>query len=87
MKTGSTLIVRDHNVIDMDMLKMVCLAHDVFNMGTGVPLKNNEAELRNFYSLDFIVSFLEKSGFKFNGKMLLQDGDPTKNTLMSFQKV
>lgn len=87
MKTGSILIVRDHNVIDMDMLKMVCLAHDVFNMGTGVAIKNNESELRNFYSLDFIIGYLEKSGFKFNGKKLLQEGDPTKNTLMSFQKV
>lgn len=28
------LIVRDHNVHNQKMLKMVALAHDVFNMGT-----------------------------------------------------
>ena len=87
MKTGGYLIVRDHDARDEKMLRIVALAHDVFNMGTNETWVYNEAELRNFYSLATLDSMLEAAGFKSNGRQLLQEGDPTLNALMVYRKV
>tara|TARA_R110002110_G_scaffold404606_1_gene623129 strand:+ start:156531 stop:157502 length:972 start_codon:yes stop_codon:yes gene_type:complete len=86
MKPGGFLVVRDHNVNNKDMLKMVSLAHDVFNLGTNETWETNASELRNFYSLDTLNKLMLKNGFTTDGKRLYQSGDPTLNALMLFQK-
>jgi SAM-dependent methyltransferase len=87
MRTGGKLVLRDHDCHSEDQMTIVALAHDVFNMGTYESWEYNEAEIRNFYTLEFIIEFVEKIGFKFNEKTLYQEGDPTKNALMMFTKV
>lgn len=87
MKPGAALIVRDHQVDSRAMWHTVALAHDVFNMGTSIPWATNERELRNFYSLDALDGMLSKAGFRSDGRRLLQEGDPTHNTLMLYQKI
>lgn len=87
LRPGGVLIVRDHQVHNEKMLRMVALAHDVFNMGTQETWKYNETERRNFYSLDKLDSMLSAAGFKAHGRRLLQDGDPTLNTLMKYTRV
>jgi len=84
LRPGGVLIVRDHNARDEGMLRMVGLAHDVFNMGTGESWQYNERELRNFYSLATLDQMLTAAGFRAEGKRLLQPGDPTINTLMKY---
>jgi hypothetical protein len=86
MAKDSTLILRDHDVTSPQLRHLVALAHDVFNVGTEQPWSVNSQELRNFYPLDFIVGFLEQHGFKAKPARLLQDGDPTLNTLLAFAK-
>jgi SAM-dependent methyltransferase len=86
LRPGGVLIVRDHQVHNEKMLRMVALAHDVFNMGTQETWKYNETERRNFYSLDKLDSMLGSAGFKPQGRRLLQDGDPTLNTLMRYTR-
>lgn len=86
LKTGGILILRDHDCNTEDQKSIVALAHDVFNLGTYQTWKYNKNELRNFYSLDFIIDFVEKIGFKFLKKTVYQKGDPTKNALMMFIK-
>ncbi len=86
IKPDGYLIVRDHNVHNQKMLKMVALAHDVFNMGTGETWNYNQVELRNFYSLETLDAMLKKYGFKPDGKRLFQQGDPTLNALMLYKK-
>jgi SAM-dependent methyltransferase len=86
LRPGGVLIVRDHNVHDERMLRMVSLAHDVFNMGTQETWKYNHAERRNFYSLAKLDNMLTSTGFKVHGRRLLQDGDPTLNTLMRYTR-
>lgn len=86
LRPGGVLIVRDHNVHNEKMLRMVALAHDVFNMGTQETWKYNEAERRNFYPLAKLDSMLISAGFKADGRRLLQDGDPTLNTLMRYTR-
>ena len=83
---GGLLVLRDHNVDRPEMLSIVGLAHDVFNAGTGVGWDGNARELRNFYPLDFIIDYVEALGFRARPFRLLQDGDPTQNTLMAFEK-
>ncbi|GGY87425.1 hypothetical protein GCM10011613_35760 [Cellvibrio zantedeschiae] len=86
MTSDGKLILRDHNVNSVDMWHMVALAHDVFNMGTMETGAYNEAELRNFYSLDYLTALMTENGFKTDGRRLYQKGDPTHNALMVFTK-
>ena len=46
----------------------------------------NAAEIRNFLSLAQLQEILERTGFVPHEKRLLQEGDPTHNTLMRFDK-
>lgn len=87
LRLGGKLVLRDHDCHDEDQRTIVALAHDVFNMGTKETWQYNEEEIRNFYSLEFIIQFVENIGFKFEGRTLFQEGDPTKNALMLFTKI
>ena len=87
LKRGGSLIVRDHDVTDPSMTHFVALAHDVFNCGLELPWSANAVEVRNFVSLEELQKILEGAGFAPRGKRLLQEGDPTHNTLMRFDKV
>jgi SAM-dependent methyltransferase len=87
MRRGGKLILRDHDCPTEEQKTLVALAHDVFNMGTHESWEYNSNEIRNFYSLDFICSFVAQIGFKFEKQTLFQEGDPTKNALMMFTKI
>jgi len=87
LRTGGKLILRDHDCDTEEQKALVALAHHVFNMGTKESWEYNSAEIRNFYSLDFICTFVEQIGFKFDKRTLFQEGDPTKNALMLFTKI
>lgn len=87
LRVGGKLILRDHDCDTEAQTTLVSLAHDVFNMGTNETWEYNSKEVRNFYSLAFICSFVENIGFRFDKRTLFQDGDPTKNALMLFTKV
>lgn len=86
LSPNGKLIVRDHDVHNEKMWRIVGLAHDVFNMGTHETWRFNEAELRHFYSLATLDQMLREAGFRTDGRRLLQDGDPTLNTLMLYTK-
>jgi SAM-dependent methyltransferase len=87
LKPGGQLILRDHDVSSEQMNHMVSLAHDVFNAGLKESWETNHQEIRNFRSLEQWVQILEKKGLKYQGRVLYQAGDPTKNALMEFVKV
>jgi SAM-dependent methyltransferase len=86
LRPGGTLVVRDHHAHDERMWRMVALAHDVFNMGTHETWEYNERERRNFYPLETLHELLTRAGFRSDGRQLLQDGDPTLNTLLLYTK-
>lgn len=87
LKRGGVLIVRDHDVDSADMTHFVALAHDVFNAGFEIPWQDNEVEVRNFLPLGSLITLLESKGFRSDDRRLLQEGDPTRNTLLRFTKV
>jgi len=86
LRPGGALVVRDHHAHDEHMWRMVALAHDVFNMGTNETWEYNQRERRNFYPLETLHELLTRAGFRSDGRRLLQDGDPTLNTLLLYTK-
>ncbi|MCH2533517.1 MAG: class I SAM-dependent methyltransferase [Bdellovibrionales bacterium] len=86
LRPGGQLIVRDHNVFNEKMWRIVALAHDIFNMGTNETLAYNESEIRKFYSHEHLDQMMLKNGFKTDGIKLYQQGDPTLNGLMLYTK-
>ena len=87
LRPGGTLILRDHNCHDEDSWRMAALAHDAFNAGTDETWQFNADELRNFYSMRFIIDYVEDIGFRNNKQLLYQPGDPTRNGLTAFVKI
>lgn len=84
---GGRLILRDHDVHNEDTWRIAALAHDTFNAGIDESWDFNRKELRNFYSLRFIIDCLEDLGFKHGGQLHFQRGDPTRNALTAFTKI
>lgn len=87
LKPGGKLILRDHDAHNEDTWRVAALAHDTFNAGTGQSWISNRDEVRNFYSLDYIINYLQARGLRYDGEVLYQAGDPTRNGLMSFTRV
>jgi FAD/FMN-containing dehydrogenase len=86
LRPGGAFIVRDHDVRSDDMRALVALAHTVFNAGLGETWETNLAELRFFGSAKSWVERLDAAGFDDTGHRVLQDNDPTDNTLFCFVK-
>jgi SAM-dependent methyltransferase len=86
LRPGGVLILRDHDCHNEDAWRMAALAHDTFNAGTAETWQFNADELRNFYSIRFIIDLVEDLGFENNHMLLYQPGDPTRNALTAFRK-
>jgi FAD/FMN-containing dehydrogenase len=80
------LILRDHNVENELMHTFVAIAHDIYNAGTGATWEANENELRNFRSIHEWQEMLSGFGLQKKDTNLLQQNDPTDNTLMHYIK-
>jgi len=87
IRPGGVLILRDHDCHNEDAWRMAALAHDTFNAGTEETWQFNADELRNFYSIRFIIDLVEATGFRNNERLLFQPGDPTRNGLTAFRKI
>lgn len=86
IKSGGHLILRDHNVETDLMHTFVAIAHDIYNAWTWASWEVNEYELRNFTSIAVWKERLQKHWYKDSEVYLLQDNDPTDNTLMHFTR-
>lgn len=87
LRQGGSFIVRDHDVNTPEMRVFVSLVHSVFNAGLGISWEENNKELRFFTSIQKLIAMLEKNGFQDKGQRLLQENDPTRNTLIEFIKI
>ena len=86
LRPGGRFILRDHDAGTDRMRIFVSLVHTVFNAGLGVSWSDDRQELRLFEGLDFWVEALAKQGFADSRRRLLQENDPSLNTLMCFEK-
>jgi SAM-dependent methyltransferase len=86
LRKGGMFIIRDHDVKTPAMGTFVSLAHTVFNLGLKIPWETDAAEYKSFKTADEWSRIISGYGFKDSGARLLQDKDPTDNTLMAFTK-
>jgi FAD/FMN-containing dehydrogenase/SAM-dependent methyltransferase len=87
VRPGGYFIVRDHDVTTPDMDAFVSLAHTVFNAVLGETWETNLKELRHFASVDDWIARIEAAGFRHTGARLRQDGDPSDNILLAFERL
>lgn len=87
LRPGGLLILREHDVRTPEMHDFVSLVHTVFNLGLMVNWQTNEAEYKSFRSADEWSAMICAHGFRDRGVRLLQDNDPSLNTLMAFEKI
>jgi SAM-dependent methyltransferase len=87
LRKGGLFIMRDHDVKTPEMATFVSLVHTVFNLGLNVSWETNHSEFKSFKSIDEWSSIISAYGFKDSGKRILQDKDPSDNTLVSFTKL
>ncbi|WP_448701922.1 class I SAM-dependent methyltransferase [Mucilaginibacter sp. AW1-3] len=87
LRPGGSFIIRDHNVKTPEMATFVSLVHTVFNVGLNETWEFEAKDFKNFKPADEWAAIIEKAGFKDAGKRVLQDKDPSDNTLMLFTKV
>ncbi|MBA1244231.1 FAD-binding protein [Pseudomonas japonica] len=86
LRPGGYFVVRDHDVTTPELDRFVALAHTVFNAGLGERWETNQAEPRFFNSVAYWIENIEACGLRHTGERLLQEGDPSLNTLMAFVK-
>lgn len=86
LRPGGRLLLREHDVTDPVMEAIAILAHEVFNAGTGLSVEDNAQEIRAFRSVEAWEELLAAQGFRRQPGAELQEGDPTLNTLLIFER-
>lgn len=87
LRKGGLFIMRDHDVKTPEMATFVSLVHTVFNLGLNVSWDTNQSEFKSFKSIDEWSNIISSYSFKDSGERILQEKDPTDNTLVSFIKL
>jgi SAM-dependent methyltransferase len=87
IRPGGAFIIRDHDVKTPQMADFVSLVHTVFNVGLNESWDFETKDFKNFKPVDEWAKIIENHGFKDAGKRILQDNDPSDNTLMLFTKI
>ena len=85
LRPGGKFVLRDHDAGER-ILPIAFLAHSTYNAGLGVPFRAELDEIRNLQPVSYWQQILSESGFIDRGVQLLQNGDPTGNTLLVFEK-
>lgn len=86
LRKGGLFIMRDHDVKTPQMATFVSLVHSVFNLGLNIPWETDLSEFKSFKSIEEWSSIISNYGFKDKGERILQDKDPSDNTLIAFVK-
>lgn len=87
LRKGGLFIIRDHDVKTPEMATFISLVHTVFNLGLKVSWDTDASEFKSFKSIDEWSRIISSYGFKDGGQRILQDKDPSDNTLVSFTKL
>lgn len=86
LRSGGRFILRDHDVKSPEMATFVSLVHTVFNLGLNVTWEIDKKEFKSFKPMDEWSKIVCSYGFKDSGQRILQDKDPSLNTLTLFTK-
>lgn len=86
LRKGGLFIMHDHDVKTPEMVSFVSLVHSVFNLGLNISWETDSSEFKSFKSIDEWSKIISSYGFKDTGERILQDKDPSDNTLIAFIK-
>jgi SAM-dependent methyltransferase len=86
LRKGGQFIIRDHDVKTSEMATFVSLVHTVFNLGLNVSWETDLKEYKSFKSIDEWSRIVSAVGFVDSGQRILQDKDPSLNTLIGLTK-
>ncbi|HZY78182.1 MAG TPA: methyltransferase domain-containing protein [Cyclobacteriaceae bacterium] len=87
LRKGGMFIMRDHDVKTPEMSTFVSVVHTVFNLGLNVTWETDKSEYKSFKPIDEWSRIVSAYGFKDAGARILQDNDPSDNTLVLFTKL
>lgn len=88
LRPGGVFLLREHNVINSTIESIVHAAHSTYNaIMTGETVETETHEYRNFRPLHYWIELLEQHGLKTGSERLLQNGDPSLNTMIKFTKI
>ena len=87
LRKGGLFIMREHDVKTPPMATFVSMVHTVFNLGLNVPWETEAKEFKSLRSIEEWSNIITSCGFSDNGQRILQDKDPSDNTLLSFTKL
>jgi SAM-dependent methyltransferase len=86
LRKGGLFIMRDHDVKTEEMATFVSLVHSVFNLGLNVTWETDSSEFKSFKSIEEWSKIICGYGFTDSGERILQDKDPSDNTLIALTK-
>lgn len=89
LRDGGHFLLVDHDVTDKKSLAMAHMAHMVFNAVTGVSVKDEMSERRNFHSIQYWQKKLAEHGLGYEvvegpDVKMIREGDPSRNRMVSF---
>ncbi len=87
LRKDGKFIMRDHDVKTPEFATFVSLVHSVFNLGLNISWETDISEFKSFKSIEEWSKIISNHGFKDSGERILQDKDPSLNTLVSFTKM
>ena len=86
LRKGGMFIIRDHDVKTAEMATFVSVVHTVFNLGLNISWDTDHAEFKSFKSFEEWSKLITSYDFKDTGARIIQDRDPSDNTLGCFVK-
>jgi len=87
LKPGGLFVLREYDIKTHDMQLFANIIHTVMSAATNIPWKQQAQELRNFRPVEEWSNIICSYGFEDLGYRLLQEKDPTMNTLMVFRRI
>ncbi len=87
LRKGGIFIIRDHDVKTPEMATFISLVHTVFNLGLNVSWETDHGEFKSFKPIEEWSRIISSYGFTDAGKRILQENDPSDNTLAAFTKL
>lgn len=86
LRKGGLVIIREYDVVNEHRQLFLDVIHSVINLANNVQWPVENKEHRVFKPATEWSSIITAYGFKDTGKRLIQQKDPTLNTLMAFVK-
>ncbi|MEX0939958.1 MAG: class I SAM-dependent methyltransferase [Candidatus Babeliales bacterium] len=87
LRPGGIFLLRDHDVQTSELMAITQTAHAIFNaLFAQESVEAEMNEYRNFKPLTYWINVLRQHGFTPGSERLLQENDPTMNTMLKFTK-